>query len=274
MPDYFDIHSHLNISDFNSDREEVLARMKEKKVWTIVVGDNLESSKNAVEMAKKNDGVFACVGVHPALASEASAEEAGKAEGFDEKIYGKLAENKKMVAVGECGLDYFRIKNQESRIKVRQKEMFEKQIDFAIKHGKSLMIHCRPSKGSMDAYEEAFEILKSSGAPEKIRGNAHFFAGDMEIAKKFLSIGFTLSFTGVITFARDYDEVIKYAPLDMILSETDSPFVAPAPFRGKRCEPTYVIEVVKKIAEIRNEPLEKVKKAMVKNAMRLFNIKA
>ena len=128
------------------------------------------------------------------------------------------------------------------------------------------MIHAR------NAYEEILQILEplklESGT--KLRGNVHFFAGDLEIAERLFRIGFTLSFTGVITFARDYDEVIKSAPLDMILSETDAPYVAPVPYRGKRNEPTFVREVAKSIAEIRGEDEEVVRVALVNNALSMI----
>src|SRR3990167_7830473 len=123
-----------------------------------------------------------------------------------------------------------------------------------------LMLHCRA------AYDETLEILKEYKG--KIRGNSHFFAGNVEQAGRFIDLGFTCSFTGVITFTHDYDEVIKSLPLDMIMSETDAPFVAPVPYRGKRNEPSYVAEVVKKMAEIRGEELENLAKVLVHNAER------
>ena len=133
------------------------------------------------------------------------------------------------------------------------------------------MLHIR------DAYDDALDILKSyKGAAgpeaEKLKGNVHFFAGDISIAKKFLDLGFTMSFTGVITFTHDYDEVIKYLPTDSIMSETDAPFVAPASHRGKRNEPSFVIEGVKKMAEIRNENEEEFGQKIVENAKRVFNL--
>jgi len=139
------------------------------------------------------------------------------------------------------------------------------QINFALKHDKPIMIHAR------DAYEEILQILESLGGPTaKLRGNVHFFAGDWEIAQRFFAIDFTISFTGVITFTSDYDEVIKKAPLEKILSETDAPYVAPTPYRGKRNEPSYVQEVVKRIAEIRGEDFEEVRTALVNNALRMI----
>jgi TatD DNase family protein len=190
------------------------------------------------------------------------------------------------VAIGEAGLDYFRVNSLDVRdnslLIRKQKEMFLKQIELAVEIKKPLMIHCRPSKGTQDAYEEVIKIISnfpacaeaSAGRQfpiSKVRGCMHFFSGNLEIAKKFLDLGFILSFAGPITFSSDYDEVIKYAPLDMILSETDAPFASPAPFRGKTCYPQYVKEVVKKIAEIKNFPFEIVQKSLVENAVRVFS---
>lgn len=260
MPDFIDTHSHLNFKDYDNDREQAISRMRETKTWTITVGTDLETSKSAVELAKKHEGIFACVGLHPAD---------NTSEVFSEKDYLALAKDPKVVAIGECGLDYFHIKENLSETKKKQKEIFEKQVDVAMKSDKPLMIHCR------DAYDDVHEILRSYQKKhgDKIRGNVHFFAGNIDDARKFLDLNFTLSFTGVITFARSYDEVVKFAPLEMIMSETDAPFVSPSPYRGKRNEPSYVAEVVKKIAEIRMESLEEVKKALVSNAFRVFALK-
>ena len=136
------------------------------------------------------------------------------------------------------------------------------------------MLHIRPSKGSQDAYDDALEILESHAKVhgEKLRGNTHFFAGNLETLKKFLAIGFTVSFTGVLTFTHDYDELVRYAPLNMLMSETDAPFVAPVPHRGSRNSPLYIPEIVSAIARIRNDPPDLVKKTLVKNAMRNFKI--
>jgi TatD DNase family protein len=133
------------------------------------------------------------------------------------------------------------------------------------------MLHIRnnPKDKTHNAYLDSLELLKKHA---KVKGDVHFFAGDLEIAKAFLDFGFTLSFTGVVTFTHDYDEVIKNTPLDMILTDTDSPYVAPVPYRGKRNEPVYVKEIVKKIAEIKNLPEEEVARAIVANAKRVFGI--
>lgn len=259
IPEFFDIHSHINFPQYDADRDEVMARLKETNTSTITVGTDFELSKSAVELAEANEGIYACIGVHP-VDDPMRIFEAGAFE--------SLISSPKVVAIGECGLDYFRLEGDALAEKKRQKEQFEEQIMFAIDHKKLLMIHCR------DAYEDATDILESYAKQygEKLWGNAHFFAGGVEIGKRLVDINFSLSFTGVITFARDYDTVIQWSPLDMIMSETDAPYVAPVPYRGKRNEPAYVCEVVKKIAEIRGENFDTVKTTLVENALRRFCI--
>jgi TatD DNase family protein len=264
---YLDIHSHLDHKDYDADRQEVLTRMKEKEVGTITIGDNLESSKKAVEIAEQNEDVWACIGIHPEHISLPPLNiRGGQGVIFEEKEFEKLVKSSKVVGIGECGLDYFY--SQDEEVKNIQKNLFESHIQFAIKHDKPLMLHIR------EAYDDALEILNNykKEAGEKLRGDIHFFAGDKEIAKKFLDLGFTLSFTGVITFTHDYDEVIKYIPHDRIMSETDAPFVAPVPFRGKRNEPVYVIEVIKKLAEICGEDPEILNNSILANAKRVFGV--
>jgi TatD DNase family protein len=263
--EYFDIHSHIYFPDFDKDREEEIEKIKRAKIGTITIATGFESSVEAISLAEKHDNFFACVGQHP--------EEVTKDTVFDERI-NDLSAHPKVVAIGECGLDYFRMDPTDEVLKLIQKTIFEYQIDLSIFSEKPLMLHIRNSKNSQDAYLDTLSVLehhaKISG--DKLSGNAHFFAGDMEVLKRLLNIGFTVSFTGVITFARDYDELIKYVPLDMIMSETDAPFVAPVPHRGKRNSSLYIEEVVKKIAEIKNEPNSVVKNALVSNAKRVFGI--
>jgi TatD DNase family protein len=264
MLKYIDIHSHLDSEEYNTDIDAVLARMKEKELGTITIGAKLRTSKRAVEIAEANENIWACIGVHPGVC--------GKPEKafFDEVEFEKLVKSPKVVGIGECGLEYFHIDKEET--KNLQKKLFEDQIKFAIKHNKPLMLHVR------DAYDDALDILNSykkdppAGGGEKLRGNVHFFAGDIEVAKKFLDLGFTMSFTGVITFTHDYDEVIKYVPQSSIMSETDAPWVAPVPFRGQRNEPAYVIEVVEKLAEIRGENFDTLNNAILQNAKRVFGV--
>jgi TatD DNase family protein len=256
---FFDAHSHLNLPEFDKDREEQIRKLEDADIGTITIGVDKATSGFAAELGQKSPNLYAGIGLHPTDTDEE----------YDADYFENLIKDPKVVCVGECGLDYFR----DAGKKDKQKEIFIRQIELALKYEKPLMLHCRPSKGTMDAYEDALDILESYKNNLNLKGNAHFFVGDLSIAKRFLALGFTMSFPGVITFARDYDEVIKNIPLGSILSETDSPFAAPAPYRGKRNEPGYVIEVVKKIAEIRGEDYEKVREATAENAKKLFNIK-
>lgn len=267
-PLYFDAHSHINDPRFDSDITEVLSRMKDAGVWSLVVGTEKNLSERAVNLAKENDGLFVCVGLHPTDDPKETEDEK-----FDDVFYRTLASDPKTLAIGECGLDYFRLNEEEKKAeKIRQKNIFESQLELAVSLNKPLMIHCR------NAHPDMLDILASKKREhaEKLRGNIHFFSEGPEIAKKYFDLDFTISFTGVITFARDYDETVRYAPLDLILSETDCPYVTPAPYRGKRNEPFYVIEVVKKIAAIRSslrgEDFETVREQLVKNAFRVFGI--
>jgi len=276
---YIDIHCHLDSKDFDSDREEIFVWMKEKETGAITIGTDLESSKIAVNIAESNEDIWACIGVHPGhLEFSKKSESIVSALGHKDKaletilsdfspadLFSELIKSPKVVGVGECGLEYFHIDKKETED--LQKKLFEEQIIFSLKHNKPLMLHLRPSRGTQDAYIDAIEILKNY---PKARGNVHFFAGDISVAQKFLDLGFTMSFTGVITFTNDYNEVIKYIPQNSIMSETDAPWVAPIPWRGKRNEPVYVIEVIKKMAEIRGEDFEILNNALIQNFTRLF----
>ena len=286
-PEFIDAHAHLNFSAFDADRESVIKRALEARIWMINVGTQKDTSKKAIELAEKYEkGVYAIVGLHPIHTGksfhdkdeigEGGQEFTSRGEEFDFEYYKKLALHPKVVAIGECGLDYYRSKNYELGIinggQKKQEEVFRKHIELAIDIGKPLMLHVR-SDGGRSAYRDALSILKSYNFNLKSTpANFHFFAGGWEEAKEILDSGFNLSFTGVKTFTRDYDEVIKNTPLDRILSETDCPYVTPAPFRGKRNEPLYVREVVKKIAEIKGEDCEKVTTQLVVNAMNFFGL--
>jgi len=261
MFNYIDIHSHLYFKDFDSDREEVILRMKEKGIATISIGTGLETSKQSVNLAHAHENMYACVGMHPGDVVDAVVPPE-----IDE-----LALDPKVLAIGECGFDYFRLEANAEEIKKSQKKVFEHQIELAFKVGKPLMLHCRPSKGSQDAYHDTLDILESYCKTNLVlTGNAHFFAGDMDVLKRFLDIGFTVSFTGVLTFTHDYDDLVRYAPLESLHAETDAPFVAPQPHRGARNSPEYVPYVVSAIARIREEEEETVKNTLISNASRVF----
>ncbi|MEK7065886.1 MAG: TatD family hydrolase [Patescibacteria group bacterium] len=268
---YFDAHAHIQFPEYDEDRAEVIARMKDAGVAAVVVGTDYRTSVAAVSLARAHDNLWASVGLHPTDVMS---------ESFDEEKFSELALHEKVVAIGECGLDYYRHKktnNQQpttNNTKQKQKKVFKKHVEIAGANKKALMIHSRPSPGTMDAYEDILEILSS--AKEKygddLRGNIHFFVGTEEIARQFFDLGFTISFTGVITFSDDYDKLVKGAPHENILSETDCPFVAPIPYRGKRNEPVQVREVVKRMIELRGAD-EKFCETLLRNAEHMFQIK-
>lgn len=261
LPRFFDIHSHLNDARFDADREEAIQRSLDASVWTISVGTDRASSKKVVDLAQTHEGMFASVGIHPTDKTD---------EQFDESYFHDLTRSPKTVAIGECGLDYFRAPDASDSEKKRQAALFEKQLELSVRVGKPLMIHCR------EAHHDMIGLLASKKKEhgEKLWGDIHFFTAGADIAKQYLELGFCISFPGVITFAREYDDAVRYAPLSMIMAETDTPYAAPVPHRGKRNEPLYVEEVVKMIARIRQEPLETVAPALVSNAFRVFNIPA
>jgi TatD DNase family protein len=275
---YIDIHSHLNFNVFENDLDQVISRMQENDLFCINIGTKLATSKRAIELSNQYDNMYSIVGLHPIHVNPSfhDVDEIGtetkpfksSGEDFNAQDYLELIKNKKVVGIGECGLDYYHADKMGQEIILRQKENFEKQINFAIENDLPIMIHCR------DAYDDVLDILKKfkTKAGSKLRGNIHFYAGTIEQAKQFLHLDFDISFTGVITFAKQYKELVKFVPLDRIHSETDCPYVAPIPFRGQRNEPSFSIEVVKKIAEIKNEDFEKVRTNLIQNARRLFRI--
>lgn len=264
QPKLFDIHSHLNFKDFDIDRKEVIQRALDAGIWMINTGSDYESSKKAVEIAEKyKEGVYAAVGLHPA---EAVKPPLG---GFTAKLR-DIANHPKVVSIGECGLDLHKVEPcacGKGSTFANQIELFKRQIELAVEMDKPLMIHCR------DAHQEVLDIVSSFKIHDsRLRGNIHFFSGTWEQAQQYFALGFTISFTGVITFANQYDEIIKKAPLDKIMIETDAPFVAPLPWRGQRNEPLYVQEVAKRIAKLRGLSYEKVAEATAKNALKFFRI--
>jgi TatD DNase family protein len=262
---YIDIHTHLNLEEFRDDVQVVTERTLGEGVSMINVGTGRESSARAITLTEMYPlGVYATIGLHPVHAGGGNRVE--ESEVFDIPYYRSLSAHKKVVAIGECGFDYFRV---EKETKAKQEEVFLAHIALANEVGKPLMLHIRDVAGSMSAYEDALVILK---AHAKVLGNVHFFAGTYDIAKRFWDMGFTTSFTGVITFASQYDETIRNAPLAMLHAETDAPYVAPVPFRGRRNEPIHVREVYKRIAEIRSEDAEVVRMTLLQNAQRVFGI--
>jgi TatD DNase family protein len=261
---YVDAHCHLQFDQYKQDDKELIEQMNKEGVAGIVVGVDYESSEKAVALAEKYEHLYASVGLHPNRVVD---------ESFDLGVYQKLAGSPKVVAIGECGLDYYRATEANEEIKRAQSEALRAHIMLAVELNKPLIIHCRPSNKTMDAYQDLIEILKEEKNKHKnLCGDIHFFAGGIAEAQSLIKLGFTISFTAVITFARDYDEVIKAVPLTSILSETDAPYVAPVSRRGKLNDPMAIIDVVTKIADIRGESFETVRIALLANALQIFAI--
>jgi TatD DNase family protein len=283
----FDCHTHVQFEAFKGDWKEAIARAQDAGVSIINVGTQKDTSTKAVEVARLYPaGVYAAIGLHPVHTTKSFHDEAelgggpaakaftSRGEEFDYDFYRQLAADPKVVALGECGLDYYRTATENSELrteKEKQKQVFLQHVKIAEETGKALMIHCRPSKGTDDAYDDLLGIIQANGL-DASRAVLHFYVGSVAMTKKFLDAGFNFEFGGVITFARDYDEQIRMIPIDRILTETDAPYVSPAPYRGQRNEPAYVIEVVKKLAEIKGISYDEMARATDANARRIFKI--
>jgi len=270
-----DTHAHLNFFAYRDDGDEVVKRVLKDNIWMINVGSQYDTSRRAVEYAQKySQGVLAAVGLHPihlkkqevdvSIDEYESVEFKAGAEKFDYERYKVLAQNPKVVAVGETGLDYYR--NAES--KLLQREVLLEQIALAREIGKPIIFHCR------EAHQDLLEVLKNWEfvGNKRLRGVIHSFSGRWSQAQQYLEMGFYLGFNGIITFARDYDRVVKEMPLERLLLETDCPYLTPIPFRGKRNEPAYVKYVAEKVAELRGISFEEVAEITTANARTLFNI--
>jgi len=265
IPKLIDTHAHINFKDFKGDGHKVIKKSLKEKVWIINSGSQYSTSKRAVKYAEKyKKGVYAVVGLHPFYVSS---------ETFDEEKYRKLLESPKVVAIGEIGLDYK--DDPDKEIKEKQKEVLVQQIELAQQSGKPIIFHCR------EAYNDLIELLEMfnmgcahcpHSCMPNMQGTMHCFVGRWSQAEKLLDMGFYLSLNGIITYARDYDKVIKNTPLNRILLETDSPLLSPEPYRNKRNEPVNVKLVAEKIAEIKNISFSEVAKQTTKNARELFGI--
>ena len=279
---YIDTHAHLNLSAFNEDVEAVAADCALRGVTVINVGTKESTSARAVELASQYEHMYAIIGLHPiqTVPGRHDEDETGegakpfmsKGESFNKAFYDELAKHPKVVGLGECGFDYY---HTTSNSFAAQEENFIAQIQFANEHNLPLMIHTRNPKPGEESptgrsvYVDVYETLKQYA---KVPFNVHFYAGTIQEAEKFFELGGTVSFTGVITFAKVYEEVVRAMPLDRIHGETDCPYVAPVPHRGKRAEPWMVEEVYKTIAKIRGEDEEAVRLQLIENAKRFYKI--
>lgn len=279
---YIDTHAHLNLSAFKEDVDAVALLCKKEGVAVINVGTKETTSAKAVELSRQYGHLYSIIGLHPiqtvpGMHDEVEIGEGGepfksKGEVFNKDFYRELTKNAKVVGIGECGFDYWHTASDSYAV---QEEAFIAQIELANELNLPLMIHTRGPKPGKESptgrsvYADVYDTLKQYA---KVPFNVHFYAGTFAEAEKFFELGGTISFTGVITFAKDYEEVVRNAPLELIHGETDCPYVAPIPHRGKRCEPWMVQEVYKKIAEIKEMDEDVVREQLVKNAIRHYKI--
>lgn len=251
----FDTHAHYDDEAFESDREELLNSMHEGGVLGIVnASADINSSLSSVKISEKYPYVFAAVGVHPENLD-------GLSEDYTEQIKKIATEHKRVVAIGEIGLDYhFRSDNKEKQI-----EVFENQVKLANFLDLPVIVHDR------EAHKDTFDILKKYNP----KGIVHCFSGSVEMAKEIVKLGMKLGIGGVLTFknAKTIVEVVKQIPLSHLVLETDAPYLAPVPFRGKRCNSSHIKFVAEKIAEIKNISAQEVYKETFKNALEVYNIK-
>ncbi len=252
-----DTHMHIDDEQFKSDQELVIERaIQEFNVrYMINIGYNRETIISTLSLVEKFPFIFAAIGWHP-----------NDANSFTEEDFSwlkEMAQNTKVVAIGEIGLDYY----WDSVPRAIQHEVFRKQIRLAKEINKPIVIHNR------DAHQDVLQILKEENAQE-VGGVMHSFSGSYEMAKECLKLGFYLSFSGPVTFknAKTPKEVVKNLPIDRILVETDSPYLTPEPWRGKRNEPGYVFYTAKKIAELKELPFSEVMKITSTNAIRAFHL--
>ncbi|MBP9752799.1 MAG: TatD family hydrolase [Proteobacteria bacterium] len=251
-----DSHCHLNMEEFQNQIPEVLENAKKNGVlYCLSINTKLEETKNVQDIADLYDNVFSSVGVHPHYA------ESHNLLTLKDDLKAALR-HKKTIALGETGLDYY----YNLSDKTSQKKSFKMHIEVGIEENVPIIIHTR------DADEDTIDILKSYD--KKSMGVFHCFSGNKELAKAALNLGFYISFSGIITFKKavELQEIVKYVPIERILVETDSPYLAPIPFRGKRNEPAYTRYVAEQVASLKDISLQTVAKETTKNFCHLFNL--
>lgn len=250
-----DSHCHLDDERFDDDREEVINSLYENNIeYVINPGSDLESSKASFELSQIHDQIYACVGTHPHEATFYTTEV--------EKEYLKMSENKKVVGIGEIGLDY----HYDNSPRDIQKDVFIRQIKLAKSLDLPIVIHSRDASG------DTLEILKKEASGMKVM--LHAFSESLEIMREYLKLGFYISMGGVVTFknAKKAKEAMKEVPLERLLIETDSPYLTPEPFRGRRNNPTYVKYVAKEIAKLKGISLKEISQITTENAKDFFGI--
>ena len=262
---YVDSHAHLEMPQFDADREAMLERARAAGVEAIVAigsGTGPGSLDCGIQIAEQHDWIYATIGIHP--------HEAKLGEDSDFVELERLAKHPRVIAWGEIGLDYF----YDHSPRETQRAVFVRQMEMARAAKLPIVIHCRPSAESENAWDECLELLREHWAASGLGGVLHCFTGELNHARAALEMGFMVSFAGNVTFpkAQNIRDAAKELPLERMLIETDAPFLAPVPHRGKRNEPGFVAETAGKIAELRGMAAEEVGEQTAGNFYRFFGL--
>jgi TatD DNase family protein len=262
---FVDSHAHLDGKQFDSDREQVIARAREAGVQTIVAignGDGPEDVDCGIRLAEKYDFIYATLGIHPHEARLANEDAYQNME--------RLAKHPKVIAWGEIGLDYY----YDHSPREVQKEVFTRQMELAATAKLPIVIHCRPSEASDNAWDDCLGLIREHWAAKGLGGILHCFTGNWTQGKSALDMGFMISFAGNVTFpkAQQIRDVALQVPLERMLIETDSPYLAPVPHRGKRNEPAFVNETARKLGELLGRSAEEVGRQTSRNFYNFFKL--
>jgi TatD DNase family protein len=264
MPDFYDTHAHLDYDEYKPDFAEVLARAQNAGIAKIIsIATDFDSSRRALALAEKHEMIYAAVGWHPSNAQEAPADIRAELR--------ELARHPKAVAIGECGLDYFRLPSlqggspgDDAGYKRKQAEIFQQQLEIAVETGLNCVIHQRSS------FEDTFAQIQPYA--QRTQGVFHCFGESIGRLQTILDLGWLVSYTGIVTFknGQNIRDAVAATPLDKFMLETDSPYLAPVPYRGKRCEPAYVKEISATIAQVKNCSLDELSAATCRTARQFF----
>ena len=265
MEAFCDTHAHLDFPEFAADLDDVLERARAAGISRIVtIGCDLESSRRAVELARRHPGVYATVGWHPNYVENAPEDVRSE--------LALLARDPKVVAIGECGIDHYRLPTAEAgaspadiqRLCEKQATVFRQQLEVAADLGLNVVVHQRA------AHRAAMEVFRPFS--DRLRGVFHCFVGTLPELEEVIGVGSYVSFTGILTFknAAEIRAAVTAAPSDRLMLETDSPYLAPVPYRGKRCEPGYVREIATRVAEVRGVSLSRLSETTQANVARFF----
>lgn len=296
---FIDTHTHINLRAFAEDSAEAVQRAYDAGVAIVNVGTQIDTSRQAVEMLKQfPQDVYAVIGLHPShtynhgFEDEHEVTDKTQEEFFNPEDYRQLISDAgqnadRIVGIGECGLDYYRLPEDGdiNQIKLQQLAAFTEQINLALDLNKALCVHCRPSDGTEDAYQDMLKVLKAVKKPDtgmpgawvdggKLRFEIHCFTGSLEMAKQFVELGGLIGINGIITFDKTgrSEEVVKGLPLEAMILETDAPYLTPKSNRGKRNESSFLPEVAEKIAEWKGVSIDEVAAVTSANARKLFKL--